>query len=130
MSVFSNCAINLFFPLLEHDRPCQTDLSNHVVPLVAPEWKSLGEVLLPRHIVETKRLEIIEANNPRNVEECCRQMFIKWLDANKDVSWKQLITALQCPSVELHYAAEKIKKKLQKGKTISTNRLVITINVQ
>ena len=125
ISVYSDCAIILLFPLLEHDRPCRTDLSNHVVPLVAPEWKSLGEVLLPHHIVETKCLEIIEANNPGNVKECCRQIFIKWLDTDKDASWKQLITALQCPSVELHYAAEEIKNKLQKGKTISTNRLLI-----
>ena len=101
--------------MLEHDRPCQADLSNHVVPLVAPVWKSLGEVLLPHHIVETKCLEIIEVNNPRNAEECCRQMFIKWLDTDKDASWKQLITALQCSSVELHNAAEKIKMKLQKS---------------
>ena len=119
------CVINLFFPLLEHDRPCQTDLSNHVVPLVAPVWKSLGEVLLPHHIVETKRLEIIEVNNPRNAEECCRQMFIKWLDTDEDASWKQLITALQFPSVELHNAAEQIKMKLRKSKTIVPIELII-----
>ena len=116
--------------MLERDRPCRIDLSIHVVPLVALKWKSLGEVLLPRHIVKRKCLEIIEANNPRNVEECCRQLFIKWLDVDKYASWKQLITALQCPSVDLHYTAEEIKKKLQKGKTISTNRVLIRINVQ
>ena len=82
--------------------------------------ESLGEVLLPHdhHIMGTKCLEIIKANNPGNVEECCRQMFIKWLDTDKDARWKQLITALQCPSAELHNAAEQIKMKLRKSKTM------------
>ena len=88
-----------------------------MVPSVAIKWKALGEVLLHRDIVETGYLEIIEKNNPNNVEECCNQMFIKWLQTDKDASWKQLITALQS-SVQLYTLAEQIKKKLQKGETV------------
>ena len=89
-----------------------------MVPSVTIKWKALGEVLLHRDIVETGYLEIIEKNNPNNLEECCKKMFIKWLETDKDASWEQLITALQSSAVQLNTLAEQIKKKLQKGETV------------
>ena len=103
--------------LLEHDRPSLRDLEIHVVPKARVKWKSVGEVLLDPIIVENKALDAIKEDNPQNVNECCRQMFVKWLDTDKDASWKRLIAALQCPGVELNYLAEQIKNKLQNGKT-------------
>ena len=44
-------------------------------------------------------------------------MFIKWLETDKDASWKQLIIELQRPGVQLNALTEQIKKKLRKSKT-------------
>ena len=74
-------------------------------------------MLLDTNLVDSGYLEIIETQNPGNVANCCRQMFIKWLETDKDASWKQLITELQRPGVKLNALAEQINKKLQKGKT-------------
>ena len=106
----------LFHSLLEHDRPSRRDLGIHVVPSVANNWIALGEMLLDTNLVDSGCLETIEANNPGNVTNCCRQMFKKWLDTNNEASWKQLIIALQYPAVQLNNLAEQIKKKLHKGK--------------
>jgi len=84
------------------------------VSSVASKWKALGEMLLDPDLVDNGHLEIIEKNNPRDVTECCKQMFMKWRDTNKDASWKQLITALQSSGVELNYLAEQVKGMLQK----------------
>ena len=104
--------------ILEHDRPSRRDLSNHVLPSVANNWKALGEMLLNRSLVDNGHLETIETNNPGNVTNCCRQMFIKWLETDKKASWKQLIMALQCPGVQLTTVAEQIERKIQKSKVI------------
>ena len=89
-----------------------------MVPSVAIKWKALGEVLLHHDIVETGYLEITETNNPKDVVECCKQVFIKWLETDKDASWEQLITALQSSGVQFNFIAEQIKKNLQEGETI------------
>lgn len=104
---------------LGNDRPSRAYLNIHVIPSVALKWKALGEVLLHCGIVETGYLEITETDNPKDVVECCRKMFRKWLETDKDASWEQLIIALQSPGVQLNFLAEEIKKKLQKGETYS-----------
>ena len=43
--------------------------------------------------VET--LDIIGANNPRDVEACCTEMFKYWLDNAVDASWNKLVKALE-----------------------------------
>ena len=98
-----------------------------MVPYVTLEWKSLGEVLLDRDILAKNPLEIINKNNPQNMNECCKQMFMKWLNTDKDASWRKLIAALEYPSVELNYLAEQIKGILQKGNT--TNRIISIDNL-
>ena len=110
--------------LLDHDRPSQKHLNIHVVPTVTLKWRTVGEVLLDPTIVENKALDIIKENNPQNVTECCKQMFVIWLDTDEDASWKKLIAALQCPGVELNCLAERIKRLLHKG------RLLIEYNCQ
>ena len=75
-------------------------------------------MLLDTKLVDSGYLETIEAENPGNVADCCRQMFIKWLKTDKDASWKKLITEMQRPGVQLNALAEEINRKLQKGKVI------------
>ena len=79
-----------------------------MVPSVADKWKDIGVHLL--HASEEDRvLEVIGANHPRNVEECCKSMFEKWLN-KEDASWNQLIEALN--NIELHFIANKLEKSL------------------
>ena len=109
--------IMLFYDCyVEDDRPSRIDLTNHVIPSVANNWKGLGEMLLDTNLVDSGYLEAIEAENPGNLAECCRQMFIKWLKTDNDASWKKLIIELQRPGVQLNALAKEINRKLQKGK--------------
>ena len=89
-----------------------------MLPFVALKWNDLGGILLHNDIVDSGYLERIEKDNPKNIEECCRKMLIKWLETDKDASWEQLITALQSSSIQLKFLAERIKRKLQKGESI------------
>lgn len=111
------------FSLLEHDRPFRRDLSNHVVPSVGRYWKVLGEMLLDPGLVDDGCLETIETDNPGDVAECCRQMFIRWLQTDNNASWGQLINALQRPGVKLNSLAEQIIEKIRRGKAIVATRL-------
>ena len=83
------------------------------MPYVATQWKDLGEILLRPDIVDTQCLEIIEADNQRNVKACCKSMFKKWIDTDTNASWEKLIKALQQQSIQLDNCAEQIRKKLK-----------------
>ena len=64
-------------------------------------------------------LETIEADNPRDAMECCKQMLIKWLETNEQPSWKQLITVLKYSSIGLNNLSARIKKILkEEGETL------------
>ena len=95
-----------------------------MVPTVTVKWKTVGEVLLDPTIVENKELDTIKENYPQNATECCKQMFVKWLDTDRDASWKRLIAALQCTGVELNCLAERIKRLL-KGRLPISNLLIV-----
>ena len=73
-------------------------------------------MLLDTNLVDSGYLGAIEAENPGNLAECCRKMFIKWLKTDNDASWKKLIIELQRPGVQLNALAKEINRKLQKGK--------------
>lgn len=115
---------NPFIHLLVDDHPSLLHLNNHVVSYVATKWKDLGEILLHPDIVDTQCLEIIEKDNPGNVKACCNSMFKKWLDTDTNASWKKLIKALQQPSIQLHYRAEQIRKKLKSRANIYVGYLI------
>ena len=59
-------------------------------------------------------LEIIRANNRNDVSECCRQMFMKWLEIQTDASWSQLTQAVK--SIELNHVAASIEHFVIQGK--------------
>jgi len=82
-----------------------------VVKQVAVKWKETGvELLNP----DPLQLDIIEANNPNDIEKCCKQMFDKWLTSKCDANWDQLIKALKSPSVDLPIVANHIAHMLKK----------------
>ena len=93
-----------------YNRPLLRDLYDHVVPSVADKWRDIGVHLLPPTSVENRVLEVIAADHPHNVVDCCKAMFHKWLETQKDTSWNQLIEALN--AIELYSFASKLRKDI------------------
>ena len=79
------------------DRPSLKDLCNHVVQKVADKWRDIGIQLIDP--TSARALDIIKANHPQDVTECCKCMLEKWLNTKPDASWNQLLDALKSPSV-------------------------------
>jgi len=41
------------------------------------------------------KMNIIQANNPNNVQRCCNEMLAEWLKVDLDPSWKKLLDAIE-----------------------------------
>ena len=100
----------IVYIVLGLDKPLLQNLYDHVVPLVADKWRDIAPHLLHRTLIDNRVLEVIAADNPRSVEGCCKSMFEKWLNTQKDASWNQLIEAIK--SINLQYIASKLEKYL------------------
>ena len=100
----------IIYKLLGCDRPQLKDLYEHVVPLVADKWRDIGVQLLRLTSKDIRALEVIAANHPRSVEECCKRVFEKWLETQRDASWNQLLEAIKV--IGLHYLVRKLEKDL------------------
>ena len=83
--------------------PLLKDLYDHVVPVVADKWRDIGVHLLHPTLINNRVLEVIAADHPHSVEGCCKSMFEKWLETQKDSSWNQLVEAIK--SIKLHTLA-------------------------
>ena len=66
--------------------------------------------LLDSNLLDQRVLEVIAADHPNSVEECCKCMFEKWLCTEKKASWNQLIQAIE--NVGLSYLAGQLERKL------------------
>ena len=66
--------------------------------------------LLDSNLLDQRVLEVIAADHPHSVEECCKSMFEKWLDTEKKASWNQLIQAIE--NIGLSYQASQLERKL------------------
>ena len=91
-----------------HDRPTLKLLNNHVRKIVSSKWYDLGLQLLEEE--DEERLNEIESNNPRDVSECCKEMFKLWLSKCTNAKWNQLIQALK--EVQLSSLATTIERML------------------
>jgi len=100
--------------------PILRDLHSYVVPSVADKWRDLGVQLLDPTLIEQRVLEVIAADHPHSVENCCKKMFEKWLTTRINPSWSQLIEALKITG--LCYVASQIEDRLQ-GKTSIPQRI-------
>ena len=81
---------------------------DHVVPSVADKWRDIGVQLLHPTLISNRVLEVIAADHPHSVEGCCKSMFEKWLDTQKDASWSQLVKAIN--TIKLHAFASTLEK--------------------
>ena len=82
---------------------------------MATRWRSLGLALG----FEGYELDIIEINNPNNVELRSQDLLTKWLKKRKTTTWGTLLQAMkkaQCAAI-----AEQVRKALigcGEGKTV------------
>ena len=81
-----------------------------MVSTVADKWRDIGVQLLDSSLIDQRVLEVIAADHPQSIEGCCKSVFEKWLDTQKNASWNQLIDALKC--IELQSLASHLEKKL------------------
>ena len=78
---------------------------------VAPYWRDLGLQLLQGE--DTDMLNVIQANHPMKVQDCCDKMFQQWLAVDTEASWNKLIDALE--HIHQNALAKKIREEVSKG---------------
>ena len=78
---------------------------------ISVHWKGLGTKLLNDTYVQ--HLTIIETNNRHDVRVCCREMFIYWLQVDREANWNQLINALE--EMQLNTLAKEIREDVLEG---------------
>ena len=66
--------------------------SVHIMAVVAAKWEQICVAF--NFDPERSTLKIIRRQFPNRPEECCREMFQKWLKT-KDASWRSLIAVLE-----------------------------------
>ena len=64
-----------------------------MIPHAATKWYQLGLELIEQQYQYA--LDIIEADTPNDVSKCCKKMFQKWFETDKQASWDKLIKALR-----------------------------------
>ena len=74
--------------------------------------------LLDSTLLDQRVLEVIAADHPHSVEECCKSVFEKWLSTQEKASWNQVVEAIQ--NVGLRYLASQLETKLKGEYVIST----------
>ena len=74
----------------------------------------LGIELLDSSDIE--ELKKIQAENKSDLDQCCTEMFLLWLQKQPTASWNQLIEALRQPHIKLHLLATNIEQMLLQSK--------------
>ena len=54
-------------------------------------WRKIGLELN----ITSETLDIIEANNPKQMQECCWEMLKIWLQEDTEASWEKLLHAVE-----------------------------------
>ena len=67
---------------------------------ITTSWYDIGLELLD----SSGTVDVIKKNNPNDNNECCTEMFKKWLQQRPDANWSQLAEALT--NIGLNTAAE------------------------
>ena len=91
------------------------------MPAVADKWRDIGVHLLHPTLINSRVLEVIAADHPHSVEGCCKSMFEKWLNTQKDASWNQLVEAIK--SIKLHTLASSLGDVI--GKVVLRVRIYV-----
>ena len=75
--------------------PSLRDLYRYVTPQYATEWKAIGAELG----FSDPKLNIIRANHPCSIKDCCNEMLSQWLRIDSTPSWKKIFNAIDSPAV-------------------------------
>ena len=78
-------------------KPTLKEMQRSVTLKYASQWKKIGIELE----IKLEMLNIIEANNPRSVVDCCNTMLSTWLKVNPKATWNQLNEALDSPALDI-----------------------------
>ena len=105
------------------DRPALKLLNKHVVKQISSKWHDLGLELLEQEDEET--LNQIKSDNPKDVNECCKEMFQLWLRKCSTATWHQLIQALKV--VDLTTLATNVEGMLIPLKTAVSEGMLMYI---
>ena len=81
---------------------------------IAPYWRDLGRQLLREKYLF--KLNVIQTNNPNDVEICCDKMFEYWLSVDVQANWDKLIDALE--HIQKNAMAARIRQDILIGKLI------------
>ena len=71
------------------------------------KWYNLGLEL----DLDPPTLAAIKSNFQGNVEDCFREVLLKWLEVAPCSSWKALVKALRSPAVDFPQVASRIESK-------------------
>jgi len=75
--------------------PLLEELYEHVTPLYATEWRTIGALLGLR----SEDIKIIEYDNISGAVPCCNAMWQKWLEVDVTATWEKLFTAIRSPAL-------------------------------
>lgn len=92
------CSYFVTFVFTETKRPEIKDLCKHVLPLYADQWETIGIFL----DIQPVELKVINSDNPKNTKGCCRNLFIKWLEGTRNVTWENMFEAIDCATGSIY----------------------------
>ena len=83
-----------------------SELTRDLTPHLAARWKQFAHIMdTPQSIIER-----IHMNNVQfGVEACCTEFLAEWLQSNPNVTWNDIISALD--DIKLHAVAEELTEK-------------------
>ena len=83
-----------------------SELTRDLTPHLAARWKQFAHILdTPQHIIDK-----IHVNNVQlGVESCCTEFLAHWLQSSRDVTWNDVIRAVD--DIGLHDVAEELTTK-------------------
>ena len=85
----------MFFLTVYSKKPLLKELQNLVTPYYAASWKEIGLQLgIPKGILQS-----IEIKFQTDVETCCNEMLMEWLDTDVTASWGKIIKIAYSPAV-------------------------------
>ena len=84
--------------MLSELRPTELYLNRLFVKKYAINWRNIGLELN----ITSEDLNIVNANNPNEVQERCRGMLKVWLDIDPEASWEKLLCAVEATDKHHH----------------------------
>jgi len=62
---------------------------------------------------QSKKLDVIKADHPADVEACCLEMFKFWLGVDTGASWSKLVAALE--KIHHNALAKNVRRDILQG---------------